>query len=420
MRFLNSKYFKAPVLILILIFILALLYIECVVNHNKDLDIFVAASRLVFDKQNCYDIWLHSGTAGLKYFYSPLFAVILFPLKDLPQIACNFIWLSLNLFLAYRIFTLIPFFLPLRKMPEKKKQLFYLLLILSCGRFFFDTFSLGQMTIILVWGSLESMGFFSEKKTITGSALLALIINVKIIPIALLGYLFYKGHVRAVLYTSIFLVIYLFLPGLFIGFSFNNELLGNWYASITSTTGNSIIEDYGRQSLSSCIPALLMDTPVKFGFSRNVVNLDPSQVNGVLNGVRLIFVIAIAVLLGKPFSKVRSRKELFYGVALTCLLTPLFFPHQGKYSFFYLVPAQAWCIYTLMRLSTLKNRTIFGRAYKTALLLVVLSFVMLTLTTDGLIGRKASDFCEYLQLITIGTICLFAGMVVLRFRGGRA
>jgi hypothetical protein len=131
MRFLNSVYFK----VLAFLFISFLLYLECVVNHNKDFDVFVNASRLIFNGQTCYDVWIHVGTSGLKYYYSPLFAVLLFPIKDMPQAAYHFIWLSLNLMLIYRIFKLLPVFLNLKKFSPKQRDLFYILTLLACARF---------------------------------------------------------------------------------------------------------------------------------------------------------------------------------------------------------------------------------------------------------------------------------------------
>jgi hypothetical protein len=50
---------------------------------------------------------------------------------------------------------------------------------------------------------------------------------------------------------------------------------------------------------------------------------------------------------------------------------------------------------------------------KPALIFISLSFLLCTLTTDGIIGRKLSDLCEYLHLLTIGGICLLVAMYYL-------
>lgn len=410
MRFLNSVYFK----VVAFLFIGYIFYLECVVNHNKDFDVFVSASRLIFKGETCYDVWIHVGTSGLKYFYSPLFAVLLFPFKDMPQVAYNIIWLSINLVLIYRIFKLIPVFINLKKFNQKQRDLFYILTLLASARFLYDALSLGQMSFVLVWGSLEAVRLIRDGKLVSGAAILALIINIKLIPVAILAYLFYTKELKAVIYTLLFFLLYLFLPVIFIGNQFNTELLLQWLGSITSTTSNSIMDDYGRQSLSSFVPAMFMNTPLQFNFKRNLFDLSPPAVNLILNLSRLLLLALLVFLFGKPFRKTIPKKELFYHLALICLVTPLFFPHQGKYSFFYLLPAQAYCIYALIQLKQVRSKLKYGQYYKITFVFFLLSFILLTLTTDGLIGRRLSDLCEYFQLITIGTFSLLLALIGLK------
>lgn len=409
-RFINSHWFK-PLACLLAAF---LLYLECFVNLNKDFDVFIKASQLVFNKQNCYEVWIQVGSSGLKYFYSPLFTVLLFPLTHLPQQGYYFVWLSLNLVLLYRVFKLLPFYLPLKKLNANKQQLFYGLLILAVARSFYDVFGQGQMTIILVWGTLESLRLIKTGKIVAGSAILALIINIKLIPVSVLAYLFYKGYFKAATLTVVFFGIYLFLPGFFIGFDFNAELLHNWMMSITATNSNSLAEDNGRQSLSSAVPAFLMDTPLQFNLKRNFVNLEPYKVNLVLNAFRCGLVLLSMWLVGKPFAKQKINRKLFYDLALICLITPLFFPHQGKYSFFYLLPAYAYSLYRLIRLQQVETRQKFKAYYSSAVIFVIVSFALLTLSTDGVVGRRLSDLCEYFQCITFGTLSLLGAMLVLK------
>ena len=131
-------------------------------------------------------------------------------------------------------------------------------------------------------------------------------------------------------------LIFLFIPGVFIGFDFNNELLKAWLGSISSVNANSIMDDYGRQSLSSLVPAFFADTPIQFGFKRNLVSLSPDAIQVILQGFRALILLLLLFLFSKPFHKVVNKRIIFYELSLICAVTPLFFPHQGKYSFFYL------------------------------------------------------------------------------------
>jgi len=410
MKFLNTNYFKFGIIFLIL-----LLY-ESIIRHDKDFDVFIGASKLIFEGKTCYEVWLMSGTSGLKYFYSPLFAVLLFPLKALPQIGYNLFWIAFNLVIIYRVFQLLPFFLPVNKFSKNKKALLYILGAACSARFILDNLDLGQMTFLMVWGSLESVRLFSLKKYMAGSALLAIIINIKIIPIAILPWLIYKREFRAVLLTGIFLIAYLFLPSVFIGYSFNNDLLHSWLSSLSGTTAKSIFDDAGRPSLSSLIPSLFMDSDIQFSVKRNILNLDAASTNIILNAFRILILIFLMFLFGKPFQKMKTKKAMFYEIALICLVTPLIFPHQGKYSFFYLMPAYFYCSYTLIKLFTIKSKLQYGRIYFFTLVFILISFAMVTVTTDGIIGRRLSDFTEYLHFITYGALSLLFAMAFVKPR----
>ena len=410
MKFLNSIYFK----VFAAVFMLALLFYESVVQHNKDFDIFISASKMVFNGESCYDVWIMP--AGLKYYYSPLFAVLMFPLKFLPQIAYNLIWLTFTFWVIYRTFSLLSFFLPLNKFSLLEKHWFYIFIILCVARYIVDNLALGQMTFLMVWASLEAVKLIFQKHSIAGAALLALIINFKLIPLAIVPYLIYKREFRAVGLTGLFFIFYLYLPAVVIGYGFNNQLMHAWLSSLASTESKSIFEDMGRPSLSSLIPSLIMDTPIVFSIKRNFLSLDSATTNTILMIARLALLLFLTFLFGKPFQKFKSKKKLFYDIALVFMATPLIFPHQGKYAIYYLIAAYAYCIYMLIRLFYLRGRARYKKVYYFTLLFVILSFVGVTLTTDGLIGRRLSDVSEYLNLIIYGAFFLLAGMAYLNPR----
>lgn len=388
-----------------------LLIFESFALHDKDLDIFVGASRLVAEGKTCYEVWLKSGTSGLKYFYSPLFAVLMMPFSYLPQWGYNLLWTSVSLLLMWRSFILLQFFLPLDRLSQRQRNWFYALVAISVARMIADNLALGQMTILLIWGTLESMRLIFLKRYPAGCALLALVINIKLIPLGLLAYLVYKRELKAAGLTLFFLALYLYLPALFVGFKFNHQLLLDWKNSLTATQGKSIYEDIGRSSLSALVPSLMLDTPLQFSIRRNVVTADEHTVNLVLNAIRLILLMVLAILMWPPFSTRSSRRALLYDLSLVCVATPLIFPHQGKYALYYALPAYSYCIFWLM-----DNKELYasGKQYKAVLAFTLLSFALATLTTDGLIGRKASDLAEYLHLPVYGMMVLIVAMGWLR------
>ena len=260
---------------------------------------------------------------------------------------------------------------------------------------------------MLVWASMESLQLFLKGRKIGAAALLALIINIKLIPLAVLALYIYKGAFKTSTFTILFVLLALLLPGIVIGFGFNTMLLNDWYQSLTQTNSNSIMEDYGRQSLSSFIPAMLMDTPIQFNIKRNIANLSPQTVNYILNLARLLLLIIVTYLLGKPFRQSKNKKEILYAFALVGLCTPLFFPHQGKYAFFYLLPAYTFVFDAITHKVDKKSKRL-------NIVLAGVSVLMLSLSTDGLIGRHYSDLCEYLNLLTLGSLSLLVQLALLK------
>jgi hypothetical protein len=400
--------------ILLLVILILLLIIQSFVNYNKDFTVFTQASQLIFSGKTCYEVWIHVGDSGLKYFYSPLFALLLFPISSLPQGISNFIWLLLNLILAYRTLKLLAFYLPVNKFTASQINTFYALSILLSLRFFYDCFCLGQMTIFLVWASLESTKFILEKKQFKGASILALAINIKILPVAILMYWIYVKQLKAVFYTLILLGVYILIPGFVIGFEFNFALHQQWLSSLFNTSENSVIDDLGRQSFSSWVPTIFMDTPIQFGFKRNLFSLTIENVKLILMLFRAFYLILLLYCFGKPFNLIENKMNTFFNIALICLATPLIFPHQGKYSFFYLMPAYAYTAYFFVRTKKLLSKRRDNKIIYLAVIFVALSFVLNTLSSDGFIGRKWSDLCEYLNMITLGSLFLTAALIIIK------
>jgi hypothetical protein len=90
----KNKFLNYSIVFIILIFFVVF---ESVVNANKDFDIFIAASKFMFDGKTCYNVWFNSAGNGLKYFYSPLFGILIYPLTFLvcpltAYLRCNQRW----------------------------------------------------------------------------------------------------------------------------------------------------------------------------------------------------------------------------------------------------------------------------------------------------------------------------------------
>ena len=133
----------------------------------------------------------------------------------------------------------------------------------------------------------------------------------------------------------------------------------------------------------------------------------------IFNVVRLLLLLIAAYLFGKPFARSKNETQMFYEISVVLLLTPLVFPHQGKYALLLFMPA-----YALLIKETIQHRA-FGWPEKkfkhiTLLALLIISIALITFTTDGLIGMKASEITQHLHLLTYGAFALFMAICFIK------
>src|ERR1700740_1421350 len=147
-EYLKSKwpYYLAGILVLIIILFEA--------QGKGDFFIFLSASRDLWVGQNIYTTmynqWYH-------YYYGVFFAILLSPLTFIPLYAAKFLWLSLNVFCVYRIWKILTAWLPLEKFSKKTKIIFTCLCFVFVFRFLRDNFHLSQLTIFILYLTLEGL-----------------------------------------------------------------------------------------------------------------------------------------------------------------------------------------------------------------------------------------------------------------------
>ena len=396
-------YFLAGLILLLLIFF------ESFIKVNKDFDVFIGASNLLLEGKSCYNVWMPSGKISLIYFYSPVVAFLFSPLTYLPKQGTYVVWMILNYFFLYRTFKCIAYFLDLNTLSEKIKKVFFVLLLICSLRFILYNFDMGQMTLFLLFASLESVRLILEKKTIAGAALLALAIVVKLLPLPVLAYLIYRKEFKAAISVILFFISILFLPGLFLGMDFNIRLLQEWWAILKNIGMPSPENDIDRPNLQGMLYSLLMESSGKVPLKRNIFSFRPETILWTLRISSAVLVtISIYFLRTFPFRKIESKMMHFYGLSYLLLIAPLIAPRQENYSLSLAVPAIAYCLY--MALKSYQNHQTSGSKPGIKEILsyagIILSFIFLTITSDGIIGRPLSRIAEHFYLIQTGILIL--------------
>jgi hypothetical protein len=222
----------------------------------------------------------------------------------------------------------------------------------------------------LLYLSLEGLNLISHDKKIWGALLIAIGINIKIMPIVLLPYLFYRKEFKAGLYVMLVYVALLFIPGLVIGFSYNSSLLASWWHLINPMNPEHILDEdeTSFHSLSTLLSTLLVEKTPDFHalpLRRNIANLTLTQLTNVLNIVRLLFIsFSFYFFRTKPFVSIQNKMHCLWELSYLLLLVPLIFPHQQVYAFLFVLPASTYLIYYLMtkkdKLTITQYRTLFG------------------------------------------------------------
>jgi len=376
---------------------------------NGDFKIFLEAAKLLRENENLYNKWIDvsEGASGL-YYYSPLFALLLVPFSYLPYFIPNLLWLLASVFFLYRIWVLIAEYFDLKGFGRKSKNLLLFLTLLFTIRFIHLNFGMIQMTIFLLWSMLESVHAFNNKQNIKGAAILALAINIKILPLVLIPYLVYRNKWKPVLIISIIFIALLFIPALFIGFEYNNFLLSEWWRQVNPIESEKMFGTaMGFHSLTALIPALLNETDSAIDLQRHIVNLDLKYIYIIQYSFQVSFILfTIYFLRTLPFRPARSKSHELWELSYIILLIPLIFPHQQKYAFVLILPAVAYIMYFLISLYKFDNEEYVKRKWVITVLLLVAAFILLALTSDMIVGRQLNRLSQHYKTITYGAILL--------------
>jgi hypothetical protein len=197
---------------------------------------------------------------------------------------------------------------------------------------------------------IESIAQIKKGKWIRGSALLALGINIKILPLVLIPYLVYRSNYKAAVAAVFWIIVFWVLPAAFIGWDFNLSLLESYWNYVNPTLKQNVIDidEPGLLSLSSLVTTWFTDqfSLNELGYRRHIVVLSNQTIGIIILIVRLAFIfLTLYFLKWPPFKRAVSKEHQLWELSFICLVTPLIFPHQQNYGFFLILPAIFFVLY---------------------------------------------------------------------------
>lgn len=386
----------------ILLIIIAVVTSIISTTDGGDFDVYLGAAKKLSDGQNIY---APPFVKGLQYYYSVFFALLLIPFHKFIFVT-EFIWLLASYYWLYRIWQLCKDYFDIDRLTGKQQNQWLLFTFLLALQFIMYNISVIQVTIFLLWAILESLRLIQQKKEITAGLLLALIINIKVMPVLILPYLFYRGYFKSIITIIIASVALIYLPAIFIGNDYNNFLLAEWWKIINPQNKEHLFEtNIGPHSLVALIPVYLIDTTGDLPYKRNFVNLDAATVKLVINISRLLLLaISFFYLRSMPFRKETNKLKSFWEISYFLLIIPLLMPHQMKYAFLFSLPMIMYLLYFYFVTWKLPRST----AYTIVLIVFLVTQIFFYSPVYGrdLIGKFLFNYTQHFRYLTIATLLL--------------
>ncbi len=397
--FIHNLWTKTGVKILLALFVGIFIYLESHSGRN-DLDIFLAASVDLFHGVNIYSTTYFD---GYHYYYSVLFATLIHPLAYVEPAISKSIWMLFNIFLLFRIWKLCSHFLPITNFTSAVKTLFGFLLFLFCLRFIKGNLHLGQMTIVMLALSIESVYQAQRKQLVFAALLLALAINIKLLPVVLIPYFVYRAQWRLVVYNLLFIALMYWLPALWLGYGSNNFLLSEWWKIINPHNQRHIVDldEASFHGMTTFLAAFFTDNPsdpVGLQNKRNLLFLNDEQLFMIITCVRMVLVtFSLWFLRTWPLKGFGTKEKTWWEVSYLLLVVPLIFPHQQHYAFIFCLPALAWLIYWILS-ENISEKKHFA-------LVILTCIVYATFNLSLLLGTFNAWYNHY-KILTFGSLLL--------------
>lgn len=370
-----------------------------------DFDVYLDAARKLMEGENIY---APPFAKGLQYYYSVSFALFLSLFVKIPVFG-KFLWLSFSSWCIYRSWRIMEFFLePDQQLSKRKIQVWRVIVIFMAIRFILYNFLALQLTIFLLWAALEAVYQSYRGKELYAGLILGLAINIKLLPLVVLPYLIFRAHFKAFAMAILAIVTLLFLPALWIGVSENAFLLGEWWQVINPVSPeNSLKANKLMHSLAAIMPAYLMDPIDGFTGRRQLTHLAPETVKMAIQIARgLLILSTLYFLRWWPFRSAKSKLHIWWELSYLFLIVPLIFPHQQKYSFWFILPAIGY-----ITLQVLQNKgipTVIKGIY--GLLLLLISPII----GRDILGSHIYDLSQFYKLLSLVTLCLIVFLPFLK------
>jgi hypothetical protein len=371
-------------------------------RRDGDPEVFVLAARLLTQGQ---DLYLVPTPHGSYYYYPPFFAFLNIALVPLPVWLLFILWgiasvvlLGWSMAAFYGGLTGQPFF----SIPARRRWVVCFFSTLLCARFIILHLRFGQTNIFVLWLAVLGLVWLSRGRQVRSGVALGLSMAVKLTTLPFAFWFLARRGGRVLSGIALGGLIAVMLPALVVGFRKDVDYHREWVerVALSNAPGTGNWASNGNVSLRAQADRFFLDVPAfeyKGGLYRvTLIELPPAAVR--LMGHLCMLGVALAI--GFYALRYRDAPELvsrWGGFAFVFSLVPNFSTVTEIPHLVLLLPAYIYVVH-LWYVEKVEDRPFR--------VLVALSFVFTTLTTQTFCGVFLSRLLASLGIINWGIILL--------------
>ncbi len=330
------------------------------------------------------------GDAG-RFFYGPIFIWLVRPMAFVPKQYGTLVWLIPQT-LSYVIFWTCL----LKLMPnlfQSRQKWWWLLLFAFTINPIHNNFQSNNIQLILCAMLMLGEVLMAQKSKVAellGASLVSLASVIKIFPVFMWGYYLIKKPTRVKVFLLISFVFFIGFPMILLGLNDGVEMYRGLIANIsTYQKDNSLV---GVVDIL-CFPSLVARIAT-------VLKMTEDTFSVLTKG--MILLISTYFFYVTYVQRKNSREYLVALWALGLALMTFLNPSTRVHYFIFYVPA--FCVLITQGTHRYKNS-------KVLLVYGLTSFVLIALTTEGVVGKSFNNTLEALSIPTWGVIILLGGII---------
>lgn len=304
------------------------------IHGDDDLDVFLNAGKRLMMHEDIYEAPFYN---NLRYYYSPLFALLVSPLSTLQPMLAKFIWFSVNFILVIRCVFII------KKHTEwnfKYAGITLFLLCLCSGKLILHNFLTNQLTIFILWTLLESYNLCLKPSSFLAVLVFCIGLNFKVMSLVVLPFFLYLLGKRGWILWSFVFVLLLIIPACFIDWNYNTTLLSHWWGTINPVDKFHVIQvsEPGFLDLGALLSKYLSSQDVVGEPRANIASMGYVSILLITNALRLLILLLVILAVRKVPESVAGIPRSFIQLVPFIALIPLLLPHQRDYSYLLVMP----------------------------------------------------------------------------------